>query len=62
MTGERVKEIMDEWQTKKEQINEEYQKKLDSAIYLSEINECQVWKSEQLKKLEREVWKKLKEK
>jgi hypothetical protein len=62
MTGERVKEIMDDWQSKKEQINEEYQKKLDSAIYLSEINECQVWKSEQLKKLEREVWEKLKEK
>jgi len=62
MTGERVKEIMDEWQIKKEQINEEYQKKLDSAIYLSEINECHVWKSEQLKKLEREVWEKLKEK
>lgn len=62
MTGERVKEIMDEWQAKKEKINAEYQKRLDSAIYLSEINDCQVWKSEQLKKLEREVWEKLKEK
>lgn len=61
MTGDRVSEIMDEWQAEKDRINEEYQRKLDSAIYLSEINECHVWKSEQLKKLEREVWEKLKE-
>ena len=61
MTSEKVKEIMEEWQAKKDKVNEEYKKKLDSANYLSEINECQVWKSEQLKKLEREVWDKLKE-